>query len=652
LLGTWVARIRVKMQGKEKKPGAFYKVLVAILAIGLIPMASLVAAGLTLSRMSRDVAEPVKIPVEAMISLGPTYGGAHTLVNITGMGFPENDRVSIYIMPSGGGSRTQPYSEALTNAEGMFSVMFPMPASWPDGSAITDESLVVMAMANDTTEQAGGGIVQAVADFRYLPVIQQEISISPASGKEGTLVAVTATGFPSNQQVDIYLGTRDGTRPLTQTAVIGTTDGSGRLAQTFTVPERWPDGALIHEEQLEIVARTKDEAVRASAGFDYEPAPHPSIAVSPNYGGSDTSVGITGDGFPAGSRVLIKLGTSVDDAASRPAYLETRADLQGNIDLPFTMPGFWPGGLPIRTQDIVVLGATDDGHGYAWIGFAYLKFAPSEAAQGNSGSGVLSETQRSEPSVDSHVTSQPSGSENAGTSAPHAAGAQPSISLAPATGGADTMVQVNGAGFPQNVPLTLRLGLPATGFDDTIYGSAVSDGAGNFVTQFTMPATWPDGAPIVETHLVVAVTSGDGAAKAGADFLYVAAMGQETPAVDPCDIRDSLAASLGLASGQLEAAPADVVDPRSGMVYAGCVLHFDVTAQPPTDMVRTALTALGWQEDSANIDVNISVFRAGAGLIVVRTSQAKCSAGSEGDTCPDESTYYTVTIDYVRATTP
>lgn len=630
-------------QKSDTKMRTFYKVLIAVAVVGFALMAGLVVTGLTLARMSRDVAEPVIIPVDAMISLSPTYGGANTLVNITGMGFPENSRVSFHITPTGVGVGTQPHGEALTNAEGMFSVMFAMPTVWPDGSAITSESLVVLAMGTDTTQEGGSGIVQAVADFRYLPVVQPEINISPTGGKEGTPVTVITTGFPPNQQVGIYLGTRDGSRPMSQTYALGTTDGSGQLTQTFTVPEYWPDGTRIREEQLEIVARTNDEAVRASAGFDYEPFPYPLIAVSPNYGGPDTPVSITGDGFPAGARVLIKLGTSVEDAAGKPAYVETRADLQGNIALPFTMPGFWPGGLPILNRDIVVLGTDSNGRGYGWMGFAYLRFAAVAVEQGSSADETPTETAAG---TDAGTQAQPSGDEN---TAPQVAEAHPSISLAPATGAAGTAVQVSGAGFPANTPLTVRLGLPATGFDNTVYGSMVSDASGSFVAQFTMPATWPDGAPIIETNLVVVITNGDGAAKAGADFLYAPAASQEVTPVDVCDIRGSLAAGLGLAYEQIEAAPADVVDPGSGAVSAGCALRFNVTGQPPMDMLRAALNALGWQEDAA-ADAGSTVFRTGAGLIVVRVGEASCAVEAEGEICPAESTYYTVAIDYVRGT--
>lgn len=630
------------MQAKVKKTAGLHMALLAALVVGLALITG--AAAQTLSRTSRDNAAPVTIPAGAMISLGPTYGGAHTLVNITGMGFPNNSPIAIYIMPLGGGAGTQPYSEGLTDGEGMFSVMLPVPEHWPDGSTITAETLVVLAMSNITSERAEGGVAQAVSDFHYLPVAQQDISISPARGKAGTRVVVAASGFPPDQLVGIYLGGRDGARPLTQVYALGTTDDRGYLNQTFTVPDHWPDGAPIQDEQVEIVARTKDESVLASAGFDYEPSPQPSIAISPDAGGPGTPVHITSEGFPAGSRVLIQLGTSVDDASGRPAYAETRANLQGKVDLSFNMPGAWPEGEPIQTQDIVVLGITGDGRGYGWAWFAYLRFVTLAAEQDGSAGNDPPVPQQDRPAVQPQASSPPFH--------PHTAEAQPSISLDPATGRAGTVVDVTGTGFPANVPLIMRLGLPATGFDDMILGNAVTDGAGGFAAQLSMPETWSDGASIIETHLVVAVTSIDGAAMAGTDFLYVSATDQAMPALEVCDIKAGMATRLNLVPGQLETVPADVVDPSSGSVYAGCIFQFNLSGQSPMELIRTSLAGLGWQEDTAHSDDDISVFRAEAGLMVIRVGEAQCTAESQPDACPDASIHHTITIDYARASTP
>ncbi|MBN1430637.1 MAG: hypothetical protein JXB07_19860, partial [Anaerolineae bacterium] len=211
--------------------------------------------------------------------------------------------------------------------------------------------------------------------------------------------------------------------------------------------------------------------------------------------------------------------------------------------------------------------------------------------------------------------------------------------------------QINGIGFQPNLPLIVRLGLPATGLDNTVYGSVVSDASGSFVAQFTMPATWPDGAPIVETSLVVVITNGDGNAKAGAEFVYVPATVQQAPAVDVCYIRNTLAPALGLAPDQLGASESDVVDPVSGVSYSGCVLRFDVRSQSPMDVVRTALGDLGWREDAAGSTDGVSVFRTDIGLLVVRVSEAKCTETQEDGTCLAENIYYTISIGHVTDTT-
>ena len=72
------------------------KLLLYLTLAGLALMAGLVVTGLTLaSRYSRATVTE-QVGIEAMVSLSPTYGGANTFVNITGIGFPHDSRVRLY----------------------------------------------------------------------------------------------------------------------------------------------------------------------------------------------------------------------------------------------------------------------------------------------------------------------------------------------------------------------------------------------------------------------------------------------------------------------------------------------------------------------------------------------------------------------------
>jgi len=98
--------------------------------------------------------------------------------------------------------------------------------------------------------------------------------------------------------------------------------------------------------------------------------------------------------------------------------------------------------------------------------------------------------------------------------------AEPIIVLDPITGGPGTSVTVTGSGFPAETQVSVRLGPPSVGATPQSYGDATTDVDGRFTLSFTMPAHWPDGAPITEADLVVVVINEDGNVKATAPFSF------------------------------------------------------------------------------------------------------------------------------------
>ena len=518
------------------------RLLLYLTLAGLALMAGLLVTGVTLaSRYSKATTTEV-IGVEAMIGLSPTYGGANTLVNVTGIGYPANAKIGLYLDGESAFQSAGPHGEVFADGGGRFSVMFPMPAVWPDGTSITDEQLVLLAVSEDNSTHAS-------AVFDYMPpVIQPEINVTPTKGPGGTPVTVTSTGLPMGSRVTLHLGPPEGGFGPEAYAE-GVVDGEGRATLAFVMPENWPDGRRVKEEQLEIVVLTDDNLVRASSGFDYEPIPYPLITVSPNYGGPGTQVTITGDGYRAGATVLVKLGTSVDDAAQKTPYVETMADIRGNINVPLTMPGRWPSGLPILVRDVVVLATSADRSGYGWMGFAYLENLPPDepVEQGTSGDDATDEVEGGEDAEDvedktpapqapaqsapqsdaapaesiiPEVTPEVVGPADEAEPAepPEEAESQAVILLEPAEGGPDTLVTVTGSGFPAGIELLIYLGMPEADFGPETYGTASADEAGNFNTTFVLPGQWPDGTSIMEEQLVVAAATQDRSVIATAPF--------------------------------------------------------------------------------------------------------------------------------------
>src|SRR5690242_5471967 len=86
---------------------------------------------------------------------------------------------------------------------------------------------------------------------------------------------------------------------------------------------------------------------------------------------------------------------------------------------------------------------------------------------------------------------------------PTLAADSPKISVAPNAGSMNTPVTVSGQGFPAGQNIAVFLGVANAGFGGTTYAQATTDNNGAFSASFTMPGTWPNGDPILETRLAV-----------------------------------------------------------------------------------------------------------------------------------------------------
>ncbi|HYP39398.1 MAG TPA: Gmad2 immunoglobulin-like domain-containing protein [Chloroflexia bacterium] len=85
----------------------------------------------------------------------------------------------------------------------------------------------------------------------------------------------------------------------------------------------------------------------------------PSIRLAPGNGKAGTGVVVSGEGFPAGGNVEIRLG-GLQTGATQQVYTATRADNIGAIKASFTMPERWPNGDTIVQPQVVVLASTPD----------------------------------------------------------------------------------------------------------------------------------------------------------------------------------------------------------------------------------------------------------------------------------------------------
>jgi uncharacterized protein YraI len=222
-----------------------------------------------------------------MIQILPTSGGAGTQVRATGGGFPADTPVNLHLVTLGeqvGRGNESIYATTTTDRNGNYSLVFAMPATWPDGRPIDVDRLVVIVATQDFSIQASDIFLYALSPppgptatppATLPPPTQPVANINPGSGTAGTIVNVFGNGFPGNTTLSVYLAEFDsGGGRVNETLKYATTtsDADGNYLMPFTMPSQWPNGDDIESGRLVVLVATDDFSVQATALFDYEEA--------------------------------------------------------------------------------------------------------------------------------------------------------------------------------------------------------------------------------------------------------------------------------------------------------------------------------------------------------------------------------------------
>ena len=97
----------------------------------------------------------------------------------------------------------------------------------------------------------------------------------------------------------------------------------------------------------------------------------PTITLNPTTGGANTRVAVRGAGFPAGSRVSLRLGAA-------QLYAVAVADPDGKVALAFTVPDELPDGASTADQELMVVLASDDTSLQATASFRVQRPTPTQ----------------------------------------------------------------------------------------------------------------------------------------------------------------------------------------------------------------------------------------------------------------------------------
>jgi len=222
------------------------------------------------------------------ITLSPTSGPTGTVVNIAGIGFDPNSKVTIEFDSN---SVTTTPATVNTGSDGGFSASFTVPSS----------------STGDHSVKASQGSHSATKTFTVNSG-EASITVSPTSGTVGSPFTVAGTGFDPNTDVTIDFDGSTGTKK---------SDGNGDFTVTFGVPG---STAGIH------IVKASEGSKSASKPFTV----FSSIALNPTSGPVGTSVNVTGNGFNSTSTVNLKF----DSTPLSPAT----TDNEGSFSSAFTVP--------------------------------------------------------------------------------------------------------------------------------------------------------------------------------------------------------------------------------------------------------------------------------------------------------------------------
>ena len=306
------------------------------------------------------VASATYSAITRTVSYTPTTGPSGTSVTVTGAGFAPNSSIDITGGCAGSGT---------TSATGTFTVT---------ALAVAAAAVTATDGAGNATNGNGGALFGLTAS----------LTLSPTSGRVGSTVTVSGSGFTANTANALGHLTFGGTAvPLanqswtSQTA--GAVDGStatGTVVFTFTVPAGVSAGA-----KYVVLNNGVDTAVTVTYDVNVR-----TITVSPTSGQMGATVIVTGEGFEAttaGSSVTCN-GVFTDFAGTATANVFGAAgatvDGSGQFSASFTIPTNAAAGqgLLVVTSAINGVATTSTANARFTVNPAALTVNPSSGAAG------------------------------------------------------------------------------------------------------------------------------------------------------------------------------------------------------------------------------------------------------------------------------
>lgn len=243
----------------------------------------------------------------------PVQGPPGTAITVTVYGYAASEQVRLNFDTESGAL----LGTATTNAKGTGTVNVTMPEAtggWHD--------------------YVGSGLTSGFRGYGAL-LVNHQATLSPGNGPSGSLVTISANGFPANDNVTVAWNKSTG---IAGTSVCtGKTSAKGSYSCSFTTPQTIA-GAFP-------VAVTGASGVTASAVFSVSGAA--GVQIAPSSAMVSALINISGGGFNANEQVQLFWGTTAK------VWATTRANASGTFFYPATVPN-----IPLGAISFIAKGVT------------------------------------------------------------------------------------------------------------------------------------------------------------------------------------------------------------------------------------------------------------------------------------------------------
>lgn len=185
------------------------------------------------------------------------------------------------------------------------------------------------------------------------PRVAPALTVAPAATMPGESVLVEGRGWPVGTRVIFSLGGANTGASGRYGAAMADTRGQFQAAVALRA---LPNGKPIPTpSSVVLVAHSADYRLAASARVVVA---RPTLTAQPTSGAAGTAVTLSGQGWPAGTRVALSLGGANTGAGGH--YAIATADARGRVTMR-VRPSALPSGVPLTPGRITLLAHNADG---------------------------------------------------------------------------------------------------------------------------------------------------------------------------------------------------------------------------------------------------------------------------------------------------